>query len=115
LPFSPRQRPLADPEANKLPVDLKEGIMLVPNKMEQHQNQNKLLRIIDLLPKTKVGSEVIKSIQMILLKGNNVSREENIIFNCFIERLATTLMYPKKMLSEAALESNIDRAHGFLI
>ena len=99
MPFSPRQQPLADPEANKLPVDLKEGIMLVPNKMEQHKNQNKILRLINLLPKTKVGSEVIKSLQMILLKGNNVSRDENIIFNCFIERLSTTLMFPKKMLS----------------
>jgi hypothetical protein len=67
------------------------------------------------MPKNQIGSEALKSLQMILLKGNRVSHDENVIFNCFIERLSATLLFDKKVIPKDVMDSNIDRSHGFLI
>ena len=71
---------------------------------------DRIERCIKRLPNTDLGKEVYKSLQTILLKGNNYANEERQVYDSFIKLLHSA----QDHLHESFKENRIDASHEYL-
>ena len=75
-------------------------------------HHDKIVNCIKRLPDSIVGHQLYSSLQTMILKGNNYTMEEEVVYGQFLSLLTTAL---DTAFTDAHMESHLDACHDYLV